>query len=332
MPAVTRPAARVGWAATCFFVGLSLLYASVNRRGPFLAYAGVAVTASLIVHLWHTGRPSQAQLSFARRNAGALLGLPPWFVASFGPPGDQGSFVYVVGLACMLVALLPLRWAWSRASGLVARLWPVREEVVGTSLWLFVRPRSVLLAFAIALAGIALLDPGASGRAASVGLGLLVVVALAYAVRRVITWAGNPLGEGRVWYRRRGQESFVLMDALAGAAIALTAIAVSCEAITTRQRLAEDVSLEAAAREALSQGMETAWGMTLEELAAAEGSARTQLEPSRRLPDAELERTISREEDATLWRVRITVHWKTRSGAVRSSTLETLRSRAGGRR
>ena len=326
------PAQRVGWLVVCAILFGALIPQAEGHWGVLFSHILWSVLASLLVHLVHAWRGTPGLPSFFAANAGALIGAVPWVVAASSSAPGEGLVVYGAGLLYLLVPLLPARWAARRASQFIATRWPVREEVVGGSLWSFVRPRTVLLAFGIALTGLALLDPDATGRVAAVGVGLVVAAALLYVTWRLVVRFGDPLREGLIWYRPRREGSFALIDALAGAAIALTAITVACEAITTRQRMAEDAALESAAREAVGEGLENAWAMSVGELAAAEGTVRTRLEPTHGFLKGEIERAVVSEEKGVLWRIRVTVRWRTPSGADRSCTLESLRSEAGGRR
>ncbi|MEK7865569.1 MAG: hypothetical protein AAB434_02735 [Planctomycetota bacterium] len=326
------PASRVGWSVACAILALTLLIMAEPHFLTIFYHMLWTLLGSIVVHIVHARRGVPGSPTFLRANAAALLGTAPWLVASLLPTGADGLLAYGMGLAGVLIPFLPARRAWDSAGRLLARRWPVREDVVGGSLWHFVRPRTVLLAIAFALTGVALLDSGPIGQLVSKGLGVAFALAAAYAVFRLAIRAGDPLYEGRIWYRPRPNGSFILIDALAGAAIVITAITVSCEAIMLRQRLAADTALDLAARGVLLQGMETTWGMSVDELAAARGTVVTRVDPSARFLDGELERTVLEEEPGTLWRIRITVRWKAPSGADRSCMLETLRSAAGGRR
>lgn len=326
------PAGRAGWVVVCALLALTLGVVADVHSAALLVHMGVAVLASLFVHVAHVLRGAPGSPSFLAANAGVLIGTAPWIVATLLPSRDGDLVAYGAGLVYVLVLFIPSRWAWRRASRFIVARWPVREEVVGGSLWAYVRPRTVLLAFGIALTAIASLDPGMVGRVAAIAVGIVAGATLLYVVYRLAVRFGDPLREGRIWYRPRREDSFVLIDALAGAAIALTAITVACEAITTRQRMAADAALESAVREAVAEGMESAWAMSVGELAAAEGSVRTTLEPTHGFLNGELERAVVSEEKGVLWQIRVTVRWRTPSGADRSCTLESLRSEAGGRR
>lgn len=323
---------RLGWVVVCVLLYWALVLDSDPHREVLSYHAGWSIVAALVVHVVRVLRGTPGSPSFLAANAGALFGTVPWIVASLVPGRGDDILTYGAGLLCVLVPFIPARWAWRRVGHVIVARWPVREEVVGGSLWPFVRPRTVLLALGIALTGLALLDPGTTGRVAAVGAGLVAAAALLYVGWRTVARFQDPLREGLIWYRPRREGSFVLIDALAGAAIALTAITVACEAITIRQRIAEDAALESAAREAVVEGMEGAWAMSVGELATAEGSVRTRLEPTHGFLNGEIERTVVSEEKGVLWRIRVTVRWRTPSGADRSCTLESLRSVAGGRR
>ncbi|GEM_PF-4255560 len=324
----TPAASRAGWAATSLFLVLALLIAVDAHRGAFRTYVALAILASVLVHLRHARRPVPDPPSFLRANAGALLGSAPWLVTSQVPPDGDDMAVYGIGVACLTVLYLPLRWAWRAFVRRLAAWWPVREEIVGGSMWRFVRPRTVLFAFALAVVVVAAIEPGGTAKTALVLAGIFLGVGLLYAFYRLLRWLCDPLREGRIWYRPREQGSFALLDALAGAAIALAAISVACGAITTRQRLAAEAALEALAREALAEGMEKTWAMSTGELTAAAGSLKTPLSQFQ----GEMERTIASEEGGALWHIRVTVHWRSGSGGERSMALETLRAAAGGRR
>ncbi len=326
---------RAGWALAGVIVAFALQVAAAARSDPFRldpaafhAHVALAVLWTICVHGWHALRRAPGLPPFLRSNAMALLGAAPW-CASASVGRWNTLDVYATGLVGLALASVPARRAWAWAARIVEERWPVQEEIVGARMWRFVRPRAVLVAFLLMVIVAALVEPaGTVGVANVVGVPLVVMVVArgGYLLFRRLS---DPLRERRIWYRPRPEASFALIEALAGAAIAIGAISVACDAMVIRQHRAADAALEAVAEEALLAGMEATWTRSARELAAAEGTARI---PSPGLPGGELETTVARDAEGGLWVVRVTIRWKAGSGAVRSRTLETLRSEAGGRR